>query len=59
MREAGSPPASPRQHLRMMDKAATVSREADDALRALVRATPPFDRLPEDVLRKREDPVDV
>lgn len=35
----------------MIDEAA-VSREADDALRALVRATPPFDRLPGDVLRK-------
>ena len=29
-----------------------VSREADEPLRALVRATPPFDRLPEDVLHK-------
>ncbi len=35
----------------MIDEAA-VSRAADDALRALLRATPPFDRLPEDVLHK-------
>jgi NTE family protein/lysophospholipid hydrolase len=34
-----------------MDKAA-VSLEADDALRALLRVTPPFDRLPEAILHK-------
>lgn len=35
-----------------MDKSATFSGDADEALRALVRATPPFDGLPEEVLRK-------